>query len=147
MGICSPYMIDGAYDGIIVGAGHNALILQAYLGLAGLKTLSIDRAAEAGGGLATVEFPPHSGFRHNTHSFFHRAITRMPWYRDLRLESLGARYVEPPLNVAMILEDRRSLEWWTDFEATVDSFGQFSQKDARTLRRWRDEFLPIVEEI
>ena len=28
-----------SYDGIILGAGHNGLILQAYLGKAGLKTL------------------------------------------------------------------------------------------------------------
>jgi phytoene dehydrogenase-like protein len=30
------------YDGIILGAGHNGLILQAYLGKAGFKTLCID---------------------------------------------------------------------------------------------------------
>ena len=49
------------YDGIILGAGHNGLILQAYLGKAGLKTLSIERAAVAGGGLATLEDPRHPG--------------------------------------------------------------------------------------
>lgn len=135
------------YDGIILGAGHNALILQAYLGLAGLKTLSVDRAAQAGGGLVTLDDSRHPGFRHNTHSFFHRAITRMPWYRDLELERLGASYLEPPLNVAMLLADQRSLEWWTDFEATVDSFGALSARDARALRRWRDEFVPIAEQI
>ena len=31
------------YDGIIIGAGHNGLILQAYLGKAGLKTVTIER--------------------------------------------------------------------------------------------------------
>jgi phytoene dehydrogenase-like protein len=138
---------NDTYDGIIIGAGHNGLILQAYLGKAGVKTLCIDRAATAGGGLATVEHPPQSSFRHNTHSFFHRAITRMPWYRDLELERLGASYLEPPLNVAMLLADGRSLEWWTDFERTVESFESFSSKDARALRRWRDEFVPIAEKI
>jgi len=29
-----------SYDGIILGAGHNGLILQAYLGKAGLKALA-----------------------------------------------------------------------------------------------------------
>ena len=33
-----------AFDGIIIGAGHNGLILQAYLGKAGLKTLCIERS-------------------------------------------------------------------------------------------------------
>ena len=74
------------YDGIILGTGHNALVLQAYLCRAGLRVLSLDRAAVAGGGLATEENPRLPGFLHNTHSFFHRAVTAMPWYRDLELE-------------------------------------------------------------
>lgn len=135
------------YDGIILGAGHNSLILQAYLAKAGLKVLSVDRLATAGGGLSTVENPRRPGFLHNTHSFFHRAITQMPWYRDLRLERHGAEYLEPELNVVMILRNGETLEWWTDFEKTVRSFEQFSPRDARALRRWRDEFEPILEKI
>jgi phytoene dehydrogenase-like protein len=73
------------YDAIILGAGHNGLILQAYLGKAGLKVLAVDRAPVAGGGLCTLENPRHPGFFHNTHAFFLRAITAMPWYCDLAL--------------------------------------------------------------
>ena len=102
------------YDGIILGAGHNGLILQAYLGKAGLKTLAIDRRPVAGGGLSTLEDPRHPGFLHNTHAFFQRAITAMPWYGDLELERHGARYIEPELNVALLTGDGRALEWWTD---------------------------------
>ena len=135
------------YDGIVLGTGHNALVLQAYLCRSGLKVLSLDRAETFGGGLATVENPRHVGFLHNTHSFFHRGLTAMPWYRDLELEAQGARYLEPELNVALLLADGRSLQWWTDFDKTCDSFAQFSPRDAAALRRWRDEFRPIVREI
>jgi phytoene dehydrogenase-like protein len=135
------------YDGIILGAGHNGLILQAYAGKAGLDVLCLDRAASAGGGLVTVEDPRHPGFLHNTHSFFHRALTRMPWYRDLELERRGAAYIEPDLNVALVLESGRTLEWWTDFERTCASFARLSTRDADALRRWRDEFVPIVQKI
>jgi phytoene dehydrogenase-like protein len=135
------------YDGIILGTGHNALVLQAYLARCGLRVLSLDRAPVAGGGLATVENPRLPGFRHNIHSFFHRAVTMMPWYRDLELRRHGAVYLEPELNVALILPDGRSLEWWIDFNKTVDSFAAFSQRDAATLRRWVEEFRPIVEQI
>src|SRR4029453_9262097 len=83
------------HDVVIVGAGHHALVLQAYLGKVGLEVLSIDRTASAGGGLTTVENPRHPGFLHNTHSFFHRAITQMPWYRDLELERHGAPTSSP----------------------------------------------------
>jgi phytoene dehydrogenase-like protein len=71
----------------------------------------------------------------------------MPWYRDLDLEQHGAKYIEPELNVAMILPGGRSLQWWTDFERTFDSFAQFSKSDANKLRRWTEEFQPIVEDI
>ena len=134
----------GDYDGIILGAGHNALILASYLGQAGLRVLAIDRAAVAGGGLATLEYPRHSGFLHNPHAFFQRAITAMPWYVDLDLERHGARYIEPELNVALLTRDGRALEWWTDIERTIASVAQFSRRDAGTLRRWHDEFVPIV---
>jgi phytoene dehydrogenase-like protein len=135
------------YDGIILGTGHNALVLQAYLCRSGLRVLSVDRAATPGGGLTTEANPRLPGFLHNTHSFFHRAITAMPWYRDLELERHGARYVEPELNVALILPDGRSLQWWTDLEKTAASFAEFSAKDAAALRRWAEEFRPIVEQI
>jgi phytoene dehydrogenase-like protein len=69
----------------------------------------------------------------------------MPWYHDLELRRHGAIYLEPELNVALILPDGRSLEWWTDLDRTVDSFAEFSPRDAATLRRWVEEFRPIVE--
>jgi phytoene dehydrogenase-like protein len=135
------------YDGIILGAGHNSLVLQAYLGRAGLKTLCLERAARIGGGLATVEDPRWPGFRHNIHSVFHRAIDQMPWYRELELARRGARYVEPELNVALVLKSGDALCWWTEFEKTAESFAAFSARDAATLRRWREAFVPILERI
>jgi phytoene dehydrogenase-like protein len=135
------------YDAIIVGAGHNGLVLAAYLGKAGLKTLLIDRGHVAGGGLSTMEDPSHPGFLHNTHAFFQRAITAMPWFTDLELERHGVHYIEPELNVALLTSHGRALEWWTDIERTIDSFSGFSKRDAETLRRWRDDFVPIVQNI
>ncbi|HSJ95422.1 MAG TPA: NAD(P)-binding protein, partial [Myxococcota bacterium] len=134
-------------DGIVLGAGHNGLILQAYACRAGLEVIALERRAEAGGGLTTEENPRHPGFLHNTHAFFHRALSEMPWYRDLELARHGARYLEPELNVALILPDGRSLQWWTDLERTAASFARFSERDADTLRRWHDEFGPIVRRV
>jgi phytoene dehydrogenase-like protein len=139
--------MDSSYDGIILGAGHNGLILQAYAARAGLKTLCIERRTQWGGGLATCELPPASGFRHNVHSFFHRGLTGMPWYQELELEKWGARYIEPELNVALLTGDGRSLEWWTDFEKTAQSVAQFSARDAGVLRDWRRMFQPVLQKI
>jgi len=135
------------FDVVILGAGHNALVLQAYLSRCGLRTLALDRATEPGGGLLTMTNPRLPGFTHHPHSFFHRAVTAMPWFRDLELARHGVRYIEPELNVAMLLRDGRALEWWTDFERTVASFAEFSRRDADSLRRWVAEFRPIVENI
>lgn len=71
----------------------------------------------------------------------------MPWYRELDLEHRGAKYLEPELNVALHLKSGDSLCWWTDFERTAESFAQFSARDAATLRRWREAFVPILEKI
>src|SRR5437667_442499 len=139
--------MNAIFDGIILGAGHNALILQAYLSRCGLKTISVDRAPIPGGGLRTIDNPRLTGFRHNPHSFFHRALTAMPWYRDLELEQNGVRYLEPTLNVAMILRDGRALEWWTDLDRTVASCAEFSRRDADAVRRLAEEFKPIAEKI
>ncbi len=135
------------FDGIIIGTGHNALILQAYLGRCGLKVLSLEQASVFGGGLNTVENPRVPGCYHNLHSFFHRGLTGMPWWRDFSLASYGVEYVEPDLNVAMITPTGKVLEWWRDFEKTVSSFAGFSIRDAERLRYWHDQFEPIVEEI
>jgi phytoene dehydrogenase-like protein len=135
------------YDGIILGTGHNGLIAQAYLAKAGFKTLSVDRLPVAGGGLRTEENPRHSGVFHNTHAFFQRAATDMPWYRDLELEKHGASYIQPELNVALLLKDGGSLQWWTDFARTKESFARVSEKDARTLQRWYDDFVPILQNV
>ena len=115
--------------------------------MAGLKTVSLERRHIAGGVLATEEDPRHPGVLHNTHSFYHRAITQMPWYRDLKLDQHGAKYLQPDLNVALLCRDGETLEWWTDFEKTFDSFSNLSSRDAKVLREWRDRFIPVVEKI
>ena len=63
------------HDGIVLGAGHNGLILQVYCARAGLDVLCLERRTIAGGALTTEENPRYPGFLHNTHAFFHRALT------------------------------------------------------------------------
>lgn len=135
-------------DGVILGSGHNSLVLQAYLARAGLDVVCLEQSATIGGGLATAEWPEGSGFWHNSHSFFHRGITRMPWYRELELEKHGARYLQPDLNVAVVSDDgQQLLEWRTHFEDTLRSFEAIDSTDAATLASWRTRFQPIVRDI
>jgi len=136
-----------SYDYLILGGGHNGLITQAYLAKAGFKTMCLERNDTVGGGATTVEDSRHPGFLHNTHSFFHRGITHMPWYRDLDLEAHGLSYLQPELCTAVVRRDGEILEWWSDINQTAESFARFSQKDAAALLRWRNDFIPIVQTI
>src|SRR5437588_1058730 len=135
--------MDASFDGIIIGAGHNGLILQAYLGRLGLRVLAIDRNLAPGGGLSTIEDPALPGVFHNIHSVFHRAVTLSPWFRDLELDRRGVRYLEPELNVAVLREDGRSLCWYTDLDRTCDSIAQFSRRDAATFRMLHEMFAEV----
>jgi phytoene dehydrogenase-like protein len=135
--------VDATFDGIILGAGHNGLILQAYLGRLGLRVLAVDRNLHPGGGLSTIEDPAIPGVFHNIHSVFHRAVTLSPWYRDLELERHGVRYIEPELNVAIVREDGRALCWHTDLDRTCASIALFSERDARTFREIAASFAEL----
>lgn len=138
---------SGSYEVLILGGGHNGLVMQAYLSRAGYRTLCLDRADRIGGACVTVEEPAGSGFHHNTHSFFHRGITGMPWFGELGLEQAGAEYLQPELNTAVVLRDGRVLEWWTDLERTIASFAEFDLGDAKRLQEWHDRFRPVMENI
>lgn len=139
--------MEAKYDGIIVGAGHNGLITQAYLCRAGLKVISLDSAGVAGGGLATVEDRAHPGFFYNPHSYFHRGMTNMPWFKDLELAKHGVEYLDTETYVSILHRDGGVLQWSNDFERTYRSLATINKHDAGKLRYWRDRFVPIVRDI
>jgi len=49
--------VDATFDGVILAAGQNGLILQAYLGRLGLRVLAIDRNLQPGGDSAPSRTP------------------------------------------------------------------------------------------
>ena len=50
-------MADAVYDAIIIGGGHNGLVLGLYLQKAGMETFIVERNQEMGGGLCGDEVP------------------------------------------------------------------------------------------
>ena len=138
---------ESAYDGIILGGGHNGLILQAYLARAGLRTLTVEKNPRVGGGLWTIEDDHNPGFRHNTHAVFLHGLSAMPWYRDLELKQHGLKTVEPDLNLALIQKSGRALRFYVDPNRTAASLTEFSKKDAETWRRIAQDYRPVVEKI
>ncbi|MEE8449766.1 MAG: NAD(P)/FAD-dependent oxidoreductase [Thermodesulfobacteriota bacterium] len=132
------------YDAVIIGGGHNGLILAAYLVRSGLKVAVLEKRGEIGGGLTTEEVTVH-GFRHNLHSHFHTTINIMPPYKDLELEKYGACYVCPPTQKGMPLLDGRGLTIHTDIEKTCESLARISKEDARAYRTLYDDYKEFIE--
>lgn len=132
------------YDAIIIGGGHNGLILGNYLVRAGMTTLILERRLEIGGGLTTEEcmIP---GFVHNLHSYFHDAINIMPAYLDLHLEEFNARYYCPPVQAGSPLKNGQAITFHMDVDKTCASIARISRHDAEAYRRMYENYGEFIE--
>jgi len=134
------------YDAIIIGGGHNGLILGNYLAKAGLRTGILERRLEIGGGLSTEEITI-PGFLHNLHSHFHDTINVMPPYLDLRLEDFNARYVRPPVQAGIALKGGQAITMHTELEKTCASIAKVSPRDARAYREMAQNYGEFMEAV
>ena len=74
-----------------VGGGHNGLTCAAYLAMAGLKVIVLERRPVVGGAAVTEEF--HPGFR-NSVAAYTVSLLNPKVIADLRLADHGLRIVE-----------------------------------------------------
>ncbi len=141
--------LKAEYDAIIIGAGHNGLILAGYMARAGLEVVVLERYLEQGGGLDTHVDPHHPGFLHNMHSFFHRNLTNLPWWRDLQVGEYDVEYLYPEVGCGMMMEGERCLLLYSDVEKTLKSIAKLSPRDAETwkdvYRRWQNVVRDVSE--
>jgi phytoene dehydrogenase-like protein len=122
-----------AYDGVVIGAGHNGLTLAAYLARAGLSVAVVERNAGIGGGCTTAE-PALPGYRFNLHSNFFMGFRHSPLLRDLELHRFGFSYIEPPVQQGAAFRDGTCIVIHKDLDKTCASLARFSKRDAETFR-------------
>ena len=134
-----------AFDGIIVGGGHNGLICAAYLARAGLKLAVVERNREMGGGCITEEVTL-PGFKHNLHSNYHY-FEEGPVARDLQLEHYGLKYIYPEVQHAMVFRDGTAVCIHRDPYKTAASFARFSKHDADSYLELYDKFAVKTREL
>ena len=126
--------LERDYDGIIIGAGQQGLVLSCYLAKCGLDILLVDRRLQYGGALATQELTK-PGFYHNSHSINHFHITETPWFHDLGLAD-KVTYITPRYEFGQPHKDGTALVFGREIEETLANVARFSKKDAETFGEW-----------
>jgi len=133
-------MATNEYDVVVIGGGHNGLIVAAYLLKAGLNVCVVEKQDKVGGGVITREVTL-PGFRHDIYSTIHLTLSANPLvHRDeLGLSSTyGLKYIRPDPQVAVVFPDDRALIFYRDMNKTCESISQFSPRDAEAYPNYLD---------
>ena len=117
----------GAYDAIVVGAGHNGLTAAAYLARDGLRVLVVEARDRVGGATVTGELAPGARVPALAHTV---GRLRPAVARDLELVRHGLALVSPEVRVFAPQPDGRAVTLWGELGATVDSLRAWSDDDA-----------------
>ncbi|HSL32848.1 MAG TPA: NAD(P)/FAD-dependent oxidoreductase, partial [Candidatus Limnocylindrales bacterium] len=121
-----PNGASGAWDAIVVGGGHNALVTAAYLAKAGRRTLVLERRDRVGGAVETSEL---GGVR--VPRLAHTVGRLRPSVvRDLDLRSHGLHLVAPDIRVFAPQPDGRAVTLWAEEARTVEALRAWSPSDA-----------------
>ncbi len=135
-------------DVVVVGSGHNALIVGAYAARAGLSVTVVEGYERIGGDTMTEELTL-PGFRHDSCSSAHNLIQTNPLVRDDELGLLGEhglRYLRPEPVCTVPFPDGEALTMHLEPERTARELSRLSTRDARAyldlLREWQD-YAPI----
>jgi len=122
-----------SFDTIVVGAGHNGLVLAAYLARAGERVLVLEGRDRVGGACTTEERWP--GFRVSTAAYV-VSLFRPEIERDLELRRHGYEVLPRDPSSFTPFPDGRSLLMGPDRAATLAEVARFSRRDAERLPRY-----------
>lgn len=126
------------HDVVIVGGGHNGLLVGAYLAKAGLDVCIVEAQDKLGGGVMTKELTL-SGFKHDVASTQHAIIMANPVIHQDELKLIskyGLKYVNPDNQLAVIFPDDSALIFYRSLDKTCESISQFSERDAEAYRKF-----------
>jgi phytoene dehydrogenase-like protein len=134
------------YDVIMIGGGHNGLLVSAYLAKAGLKVCVLEARAFCGGGVITQEVTA-PGFKHDLGA----TGTSIDLSPIIKRDELGLvkrssiRVSEPPeVQEAQLFPDGRAIILYKDIDKTCASIARVSQKDADAFRQLYQTGLPAL---
>src|ERR1044072_8462653 len=128
------------HDAVIIGGGHNGLTCAAYLAMAGLKVVVLERRHVVGGAAVTEEF--HPGFR-NSVAAYTVSLLNPKVIADLRLADHGLRIVERPIANFLPLDHGRYLK--VGGGRTHEEVAKFSARDAGQLDAYQARLEAIAD--
>ena len=118
---------SGAWDAVVVGAGHNGLVTAAYLAKAGHRVLVLERRDRVGGAADTSELAPGARVPTLAHTV---GRLRRSVVDDLGLKGHGLSLIGPDVRVFAPSPDGSAVTLWSDPGRTADGLRSASARDA-----------------
>lgn len=138
--------MSAKYDIVVVGAGHNGLIVASYLAKAGLKVCVLEKNPQIGGNTNTFEATV-PGFKHDLAGTVHIMIQGNPLIRNDELGLLskyGLEYNYSEGGYLAVFDDETAILMDDSVDATCEQIAKFSPHDAVAYRKFFDFALPML---
>ncbi len=122
------------YDAVVVGSGPNGLAAAITVAQQGAKVLLIEGKETLGGGMRSAEVTL-PGYIHDICSAIHPLTAASPFFKTLPLANYGLEWIEPPAEVAHVLDGGEAVLVRRSVEATAAQLGR-DEGMYRRLFRW-----------
>jgi phytoene dehydrogenase-like protein len=140
--------MEGGYDAIVIGGGHNGLAAGAYLARDGLRTVVLEARNKVGGAASTdAPWPEAPDFKVTTYSYVMSLMPRRI-IDELHLERHGYKIYPMGPSYYAFPDGRSLIISGVDARRDYESMARFSRKDAEAYagwRRWLGELAEIME--